>query len=131
MTTSAYTSSYRDVGSAYRRTTDRTRELQEIRRLAHLLDEVFRIPVINYRVGLDSVLGLVPIVGDFTGFALSGYIIWKAADMGVPRKTIMWMIFNSLLDLIIGSIPVLGNLFDLFWKANKRNVRLIEAYLLS
>ena len=125
-----YSGSYSDFGSATR-ATDRTRELQEIRRLAHLMDEVFRIPVINYRVGLDSVLGFVPIVGDFAGFALSGYIIWKAADMGVPRKTIMRMMFNAVLDLVIGAIPVLGNLFDIFWKANKRNVRLIEAYLLS
>ena len=104
------------------------RDLNELRRLANLLDEAFKIPIINYRVGIDGLLGLVPVLGDFSGFAISSYIIFKAYNMGVPRETVSRMIFNSLLDVFIGSIPLLGDLFDFVWKSNKRNLRLVEQH---
>ena len=122
---------YGSAGDYGRARTDRRSDLEDIRRLAHLLDDAFRIPVINYRFGLDAALGLVPVVGDVSGFAISSYIVYKAAALGVPQRTIARMVFNILLDAVVGSIPVLGSIFDIFWKANLRNIRLIERHLMS
>ena len=107
------------------------RELDELRRFARLLDEAFRIPVIGYRVGLEPLLGLVPVIGDFSGFVLSGYLIVRAARLGLPRDLIVRMVVNALLDASIGSIPVVGDVFDFFWKVNKRNLRILERHLLA
>ncbi len=105
------------------------RELEELRRFARLLDEAFKIPIINYRVGLEPILGLVPVLGDVSGFLLSGYLIVRAARLGLPREIVVRMVVNALLDAAIGSIPVVGDVFDFFWKVNKRNLRLVERYL--
>ena len=105
------------------------RELEDLRRFARLLDEAFKIPVINYRVGLEPILGLIPVLGDFSGFLLSGYLIVRAARLGLPRELVVRMVVNALLDAAIGSIPVVGDIFDFFWKVNKRNLRLVERYL--
>ena len=105
------------------------RELEDLRRFARLLDEAFKIPIINYRVGLEPILGLIPVLGDFSGFLLSGYLIVRAARLGLPRELVVRMIVNALLDAAIGSIPVVGDIFDFFWKVNKRNLRLVERYL--
>lgn len=108
---------------------DHARELHELRRFAHLLDEAIRIPIIGYRIGLEPILGLVPVVGDLSGFAVSGYLIFRAARLGLPREIVSRMIFNAVLDAAIGSIPIVGDLFDFFWKVNKRNMRLVERHL--
>ena len=105
------------------------RELEDLRRFARLLDEAFKIPIINYRVGLEPILGLIPVLGDFSGFLLSGYLIVRATRLGLPRELVVRMIVNALLDAAIGSIPVVGDIFDFFWKVNKRNLRLVERYL--
>lgn len=107
------------------------RHLQEIRELAHLLDNSFRIPVIGYRFGVDAILGLVPVIGDFSAFALSGYIIYRAARMGAPAPLLARMTANALGDTIVGSVPVLGTVVDVMWKANARNLRLLERFLAS
>ena len=108
---------------------EQLRELEELRRFARLLDEAFKIPILNYRVGLEPILGLVPVLGDFSGFVLSGYLIVRAARLGLPRELVVRMVVNALLDAAIGSIPVVGDVFDFFWKVNKRNLRLVERYL--
>ena len=108
---------------------EQLRELEELRRFARLLDEAFKIPILNYRVGLEPILGLVPVLGDFSGYVLSGYLIVRAARLGLPRELIVRMVVNALLDAAIGSIPVVGDVFDFFWKVNKRNLRLVERYL--
>ena len=107
------------------------RDLNEMRRLSTLLDEAVKIPVINYRVGLDALLGLVPVIGDFSGFAISSYIIFKAHNMGVPREKVSRMVFNSLVDVFVGSIPLVGDIFDVFWKSNKRNMKIVERHFAS
>ncbi len=104
-------------------------DLHELRRFAHLLDEAIRIPVIGYRIGLEPILGLVPVVGDLSGFAVSGYLIFRATRLGLPREIVSRMIFNAVLDAAIGSIPIVGDVFDFFWKVNKRNMRLVERHL--
>lgn len=110
------------------RRADYARELHELRRFAHLLDEAIRIPVINYRIGLEPILGLIPVIGDLSGFVVSTYIIVKAARLGLPRRVVARMVFNAVLDAAIGSIPIVGDVFDFFWKVNKRNMRLIDRH---
>ena len=99
---------------------------KNLRRLARLLDSQFSIG--NFRFGLDPLLGLVPGVGDFIALILSGGVLALAARYGASRKLLILMALNALLDAIIGSIPVIGQIFDFFFKANNRNVRLLEKH---
>ncbi|WP_232818210.1 DUF4112 domain-containing protein [Zobellella maritima] len=96
-------------------------------RLAWLLDSSIRLPG-GFRIGLDGIIGLVPGVGDLAAAGLSSYILMEAARMKVPGSLLARMGLNVLLELLVGTIPVIGDLFDFAFKANKRNVRLIEAY---
>ena len=108
----------------------RTR-LSRVRWLSHLLDERFRIPGTRYRIGLDGLLGVLPGVGDTIGTLLSAYILFEAIQLGVPRATLLRMVGNIALDTLVGAIPVVGDVFDVAWKANKKNVALLNAYLAS
>lgn len=103
--------------------------LRRLRRLSHLLDNAFLIPVINYRVGLDSIVGLVPGVGDAIMLLPSSYIVWEAYRLGVPKATLGRMVANLALEVLLGSVPILGDLFDATWKANARNLYLLEESL--
>ena len=103
--------------------------LKRTRRMARLLDEAVEIPLINYRVGLDPLLSIAPVSGDAAGAVLSLYIVAEAARLSVPPKTTLKMVLNVALDTIAGGVPVLGTLVDAVWKANKRNVALLEDHL--
>lgn len=103
--------------------------LKRSRTMAQLLDEAISVPGINYRVGLDPLLSIAPVSGDIAGAALSLYIVAEAARLGVPPKTLLKMGGNIAVDAVGGSIPVLGTLVDAVWKANKRNVSLLESHL--
>jgi hypothetical protein len=103
--------------------------LKRSRTMAQLLDEAISIPGIGYRVGLDPLLSIAPVSGDAAGAALSLYIVAEAARLGVPPKTLLKMAGNVALDTVAGSVPVLGTLVDAVWKANKRNVALLEDHL--
>ncbi|MGO4386491.1 DUF4112 domain-containing protein [Microvirga sp. 2YAF29] len=108
-----------------------TREdaLARIGLLAKLLDNAFLIPGLNRRVGLDAVIGLVPGVGDAISAALASYIIWEARRLGLPRWKIARMVGNVAVDTAIGAIPLAGDVFDVFFKANQRNLRIIHEHL--
>lgn len=94
--------------------------------LSHYLDGLFRIPGTTWRFGLDSLIGLVPNVGDtLTSFA-SFYILLAGVRYGVPKITLLRMGFNIAVDYVVGSIPFLGDAFDFFWKSNKKNMDLIR-----
>ena len=93
------------------------------------MDSVFRVPVIGTRIGWDSILGLVPVVGDVLTMAPAIYIVDAARRRGVPRSTLAHMGINIGIDAAIGAIPLLGDLIDIGWKANQRNVDLLEAHL--
>ncbi len=108
---------------------EQARELQRLRGLAQLLDTSIRLPVIGYRIGLDPLLGLIPGVGDVVGLALSGYLIHRAHFLGVARLTRGRMIFNAVLETILGAVPLVGDLFDFAWRANSKNVALIVRHL--
>lgn len=98
-----------------------------VERLSWLLDESIPLPG-GYRIGLDGFLGLIPGIGDFIGGLLSSVLIYKANQIGVPRMVLMRMIINMLIDSTVGAIPVLGDIFDFVWKANKRNANLLAEY---
>lgn len=97
--------------------------------LAWLLDSSIRIPGTRWRIGLDALLGVVPGIGDAAGAALSGVIVLAAARMGAPRAVLMRMLLNVAVEVFVGAIPVAGDLFDAGWKANERNVALLDEWL--
>lgn len=103
---------------------------RELRRLAWLLDESIPLPG-GYRIGLDGLAGLIPGIGDAAGLAASSYILLRARHYAVPRVVMARMLGNVLLDFVIGAIPVLGDLFDFGFKANRRNVGLMQQYLVD
>ena len=104
---------------------------RQLRNLAWLLDESIEIPGLRWRIGLDGLIGLIPGVGDLIATGLSAMIIRQAAILGVPRILLARMACNTLLDLILGAIPVVGDLFDFAWKANRRNANLALQHLHS
>ncbi|MDJ0536256.1 MAG: DUF4112 domain-containing protein [Xenococcaceae cyanobacterium MO_207.B15] len=104
-------------------------KVNRLRRLSHLLDNAIPIPGTGYSIGIDPILGLVPGGGDTVAGALSAYIVIEAARMGLPPKVLWEMTGNILLDSILGIVPVLGDLFDVAWKANVRNIALLEKHL--
>ena len=106
-----------------------TATVRRLRRFSYLLDDVIRIPGTPYRIGIDPLLDLLPIGGDFVGTALSIYIVIEASRLGVPRATLVQMVSNILLDTVIGTVPVLGTVADAAWKANTKNLELLEAEL--
>lgn len=101
----------------------------QARALARILDNAFEIPGTRFRIGLDPIIGLIPGVGDLVGGGLSAYIIWLGARAGAPVSILARMLLNVLIEMIVGTIPILGDLFDAGWKANQRNVDLLEEYL--
>jgi len=101
--------------------------MERVRAVANLLDEAIEIPGINYKIGLDPILGILPVGGDAVSAAISLYIVAEGARMGASRDTVLQMLFNVGVDAVIGSIPVLGTVIDAVWKANERNVALLEA----
>lgn len=104
---------------------------KRVRLLSRLLDEQFRIPGTTYRVGLDGLLGLIPGVGDAAGALLSAYMLYEAMRLGAPSTLLLRMIANIGIDTVGGAIPVVGDIFDMAWKANKKNAALLHAYLIS
>ena len=99
-----------------------------MRDLARVLDEAIRIPGTNIRIGLDALLGLLPGGGDIAGGVFSGLIILQAARAGAPTPVLGRMLANVAIDVVVGAIPILGDLFDVAWRANSRNVRLLESW---
>jgi len=103
--------------------------LSQVNQLAWLLDNSIRIPLINYRIGLDPLIGLIPGLGDMAGMILSSYIVFQAIRLGAPRAILQRMVLNIGLEAIVGVVPVLGDLFDATFKANARNVQLLSLML--
>ncbi len=102
--------------------------LARLRRYAYWLDSGIRIPGLRWRIGLDSILGLVPGIGDTAGAVLGGWVFVEALRIGVPAPTLARMLVNLALDSTVGAVPVLGDLFDFVWKANVRNIALLERH---
>ena len=115
-----------DAGVHYEGDTEATR--RRLRRLAHALDTAIPLPG-GYRVGWDGIIGLIPGIGDLAGTALSSYIIVQAHRLGAPLVVLLRMAINVLIESAVGIIPLVGDLFDFAWKANRRNVELLDDHL--
>jgi hypothetical protein len=103
--------------------------LAEIERLADLLDARYRIPGTSIRFGIDAILGLVPGLGDAASALPALYLIWRARQLGLPSSLIARMLGNVGLDTLVGSIPLAGSVFDVFFKANRRNNALVRRHI--
>lgn len=102
---------------------------ERLERMTRLLDEAIRIPGTGWRIGADSILGLVPVVGDVLGLALSGFVVYEGVKIGAPRPLLLKMTGYAALDAVAGLVPLLGDLFDFAFKANRINARLLGDYL--
>ena len=105
--------------------------LQRVARLAYWLDDRFRIPGTRLRMGLDGLLGLIPGIGDTATALVAAYIVLEAARLGVPKRTLARMIANVGIDYVVGLVPLIGDLGDFAWKANRRNARMLREHLLA
>lgn len=104
------------------------RRAREIAAFGRFLDSSIRLPG-GFRVGWDGIIGLIPGVGDVVGLGLSGWLVWRAVELGLPGGVILRMLGNVAIETVIGVIPVLGDLFDFVFKANIRNVALLQREL--
>ena len=104
------------------------KNLQHVDRLAKLMDSQFAIPGTGIRFGLDSILGLIPGAGDLSTFAVSGYMLWIMAHNGASGFLLARMVLNILVDAVVGVIPILGDIFDVAFKANIRNMKLMQEH---
>jgi hypothetical protein len=105
------------------------RAVQRLERLAKLLDSEFRVPGTGFRFGVDGLIGFVPGIGDAAGLAISSYIVLEAWRLGAPNSILLRMIANLVVDGAVGSVPIAGDLFDMAWKANKRNMNLLLGHV--
>lgn len=110
-------------------TAQRLATLNRIRKLSRLMDTAFRIPGTPFRFGIDPIMGLVPGLGDLVATAFSAYIIFLAARFSIPREDLFKMIYNISLEAVVGAVPLLGDIFDAFYKSNMRNLKILEKHL--
>jgi len=102
--------------------------LRHLDKLSEILDSAFAIPGTRFRIGLDGIIGLIPGIGDATGAALSIYLIFEAARLGLPLSTLLRMVGNVAVETAVGAIPIVGDIFDFAWKANTRNMALVRTH---
>lgn len=107
----------------------RATRLSRLRHLSFLLDNAIGIPGTRLRFGLDPIIGLIPGGGDTAGLILSSFIVLEAAKMGASKAILGQMAWNILLETLVGSVPVAGDMFDAAWKANAKNIELLEEHL--
>ena len=123
------TSRPRDYDLNFTRPRSRAERIARMDALARLLDTAFVVPGTRIRFGMDGLIGLVPGIGDAVTTALSLFIVYEAHQLGAPRHMLVRMLGNVALDGVLGSVPVAGDVFDVMWKANRRNMRLLLDWL--
>jgi len=102
---------------------------QRIEAMEMVLERSFTIPGINRAVGLDAIVGLVPVLGDVLTAAMGSYIVWEARNLGLPKWKLARMAANIAFDTALGAIPVAGDLFDLLYRSNTRNLKIVKKHL--
>ena len=117
------------TGAPVSREEDVARTLQRLRGIANLMDSLVRVPGTSISLGLDAAMGLVPVVGDVLAQAIGAYIVYEARRLGVRKRTLVRMGWNMVIDTTVGSIPLVGDVFDVAWKANRKNLALLEQHL--
>jgi len=105
--------------------------LLKAQKLANLLDTAIKLPFIPIRIGLDSIVGLIPGAGDALMLLISLRIVWLGKSLGMPKALVAQMVKNSAIDFGLGFVPFIGDLIDVFYKANQKNVRLMERWWIS
>ncbi len=105
--------------------------INDLEFLASILDDRFVIPGTNIRFGLDAIIGLIPGIGDTISATLGSYLIWRAHKMGASKLTLLRMAGNTLLDTVVGSVPVLGDILDVQFRSNRRNLELLRRHMLN
>jgi hypothetical protein len=125
--TAAFASRARSARFA--RSASRAERIARIERLASLLDTRFVIPFTKFRFGADSLIGLAPGVGDMVTTALALYIVYEAHRLGAPKHLLVRMLGNVAIDGAMGAVPVAGDVFDVMFRANRRNVRILREHL--
>jgi hypothetical protein len=103
--------------------------LARLDKYSRMTDSQFRIPLTRIRFGVDPILGLIPVIGDFIGLLLSIPVLMEASRVGAPRELRRRMIRNMLIEAIVGIVPILGDAFDVYWKANTRNTALLRKWI--
>jgi hypothetical protein len=102
--------------------------LKALKHISRLLDSAFVLPGTDIRFGLDPLLGLVPGLGDLASPLFAIALLWQSRDLGIPRVVQLRMTFNVAIDALVGLLPIAGDIFDVAWKANDRNLALLERY---
>jgi len=102
---------------------------RRLQRIAKLMDSQIRVPLIGLRIGADAILGLVPGVGDILTGAIGAYLIYEAQRLGIPRSAVIRMVANIAFDTAIGAIPVAGDIWDFFFRANDRNMQILARHI--
>jgi hypothetical protein len=102
---------------------------RRLRRIAKLMDSQIRVPVIGLRIGADAILGLVPGFGDILTGAIGAYLIYEAQRLGVPRSAVLRMVANIAFDTAVGAIPLFGDIWDFFFRANDRNMQILARHI--
>ena len=102
---------------------------RRLQRIAKLMDSQIRVPVIGLRIGADAIIGLVPGVGDIVSGAIGAYLIYEAQRLGIPRSAVLRMVANIVFDTAIGAIPIAGDIWDFFFRANDRNMQILARHL--
>lgn len=103
--------------------------MDRLDRVATLLDTAFVIPGTGVRFGVDALIGLVPAIGDVISTALSLWLVYEAHQLGAPRHLLARMLGNVALDGVVGAAPIIGDAFDVLWRANRRNARLLRDWM--
>ncbi|MDH6099963.1 DUF4112 domain-containing protein [Anabaenopsis sp. FSS-46] len=103
--------------------------LKRLRQLSRILDKVVTIPGTPIHIGLDPLVGFLPIGGDILGVILASYIVIEAARIGVPKGMLSRMVLNVIIDGLVGTVLIMGDLFDFAWTANEYNIKLLEEHL--
>ena len=102
---------------------------QRLEAMEMLLERSFRIPGVNYPIGLDAIVGLVPVLGDIVTTAMGAYLVWEARNLGLPKWKLWRMGANVAFDTAIGIVPVVGDAADLLFRSNTRNLRIVKKHL--
>lgn len=102
--------------------------IEQLRKLAELMDGQFRIPGTDVEFGFDAIIGLVPVVGDLVCGAFSLWLIREAQQLGVPKWLVAQMLWNVAVEVSVGAVPLIGDAFDVAWKANRKNIALLTRH---
>lgn len=107
---------------------ERQQRIQQLQAIAELLDGQFKLPGTNIQFGLDALIGLVPGIGDFVSGGISIWLVREAQRLGAPKWLIARMMWNVVVDVSVGAVPLVGDVFDAAWKANRKNMALLNRH---